>query len=209
MKSLLLVSLLCLAPALTWAADAPAAAGSASAASAKPAAKQAPAKAASKATSDKPVAKKAAPVHHAKTAKAKAKKPEVKAVPEPVPEVVVLTPEEKALAERVYTGRIVCELGAAVQVDPDPKSPGSFFVSGKGFKYHMHPVVAATSAVRLEDQRSGAVWIQIANKSMLMNQKLGQRMADECMSEQQAQVTQAMKTAPAQSLFDSQPVGSR
>lgn len=197
MKSLLLVSLLCLAPALTWAADSSTTGKAASATVAKPVSKTAPPKAA---------AKKTAPTHHAKAAKAK---PEAKAAPDPVPEVVVLTPEEKALAERVYIGRIVCELGATVQVDPDPKSPGSFFVSGKGFKYHMHPVVAATSAVRLEDQRSGAVWIQIANKSMLMNQKLGQRMADECMSEQQAAVTQAMKTAPAPSLFDAQPVGSR
>lgn len=201
MKNLLLASLICLAPALTWAADSAATGQPATTATAKPASKHVATKAA---------VKKAAPTHHAKTTKAKTKaKPEAKAVPEPVPEVVVLTPEEKAIAERVYTGHIVCELGAAVQIDPDPKSPGSFFLSGKGFKYHMHPVVAATSAVRLEDQRSGAVWIQIANKSMLMNQKLGQRMADDCMSEQQAKVTQAMKTAPAQSLFDAQPVGSR
>jgi len=195
MKPLLLASLLCLAPALTWAADSGTSSQSASSASSKPAAQH--------------VTKKAAPAHHAKAVKGKAKKQEAKAAPEPVPEVVVLTPEEKAVSERVYTGHIVCELGASVQIDPDPKSPGSFFVAGKGFNYHMHPVVAATSAVRLEDPRSGAVWIQFANKSMLMNQKLGQRMADDCMSAQQAQVTQAMKAAPAQSLFDSQPVGSR
>ena len=196
MKPLLLTCLLCLAPALAWAADSATLPPHASSASSKSAVK--------------PAAKKAAPAHRAKAAtKSKAKTQEAKAVPEPVPEVIVLTPEEKAVAERVYTGHIVCELGAVVQIDADLKSPGSFFVSGKGFKYHMRPVVAATSAVRLEDQRSGAVWIQIANKSMLMNQKLGQRMADDCMSEQQAQVTQAMKAAPAPSLFDSKPLGSR
>lgn len=205
MKPLLLASLLSLAPALAWAAD-PAATAKPAAAHAATA-KSAPAQGSKPAA--KPVAKKAAPTHQAKAAPNKARKQEVKPAPEPVPEVIVLTPAEKAVSERVYTGHIVCELGASVQVDPDPKSPGSFFVAGKGFKYHMRPVVAATSAVRLEDQRSGAVWIQIANKSMLMNQKLGQRMADECMSEQQAQVTQAMKTAPAQSLFDTPPVGSR
>lgn len=199
MKPLFLASLLWLAPALAWSADAPATAGQAAA---KPAAS-------SKAAAQKAPAKKATSTQHAKPAKGKAQKPVEKAAPEPVPEVVVLTPEEKAISERVYTGRITCELGASVQIDLDPASPGSFFVSGKGFKYHMRPVVAATSAIRLEDPRAGAVWIQIANKSMLMNQKLGQRMADECMSEQQAQVTQAMKSAPAQSLFDSAPVGSR
>ena len=46
------------------------------------------------------------------------------------------------------------------------------------------------------------MWLQIANKSMLMNQKLGQRMADECMSERQNAVAQAMRTNPAPGLFD-------
>ena len=61
----------------------------------------------------------------------------------------------------------------------------------------------ATGAVRLEDQHAGAVWIQIANKSMLMNQKLGQRMADECMSPQQFTVAEGFKKNPPPSLLDS------
>ena len=113
-----------------------------------------------------------------------------------------LTPEELAIAERVHTGRIACELGAFVQVDADPQSPGRFHVEGKGFKYHMAPVATSTGTVRLEDQRAGAVWIQIANKSMLMNQKLGQRMADECMSPAQVTVAEAIKKNPPPSLLD-------
>ncbi|QEA11623.1 hypothetical protein [Comamonas flocculans] len=199
MKPLILASLLVLAPALCWAADASAPAATSAKAAAKPVAKAPARKAPAAAHKAKPT----------KTAKAAAKKPKAEPAAETVPEVIVLTEQERALGERVYTGRIVCELGATVQIDADPASPGAFFVSGRGFKYHMRPVVAATSAVRLEDQKAGAVWIQIANKSMLMNQKLGQRMADECMSEQQAQVTQALKTTPAPSLFDSAPIGSR
>lgn len=116
-----------------------------------------------------------------------------------------LTPDERAIADNVYTGRMACELGAFVEVEPDAQSPGRFYVHGKGFKYHMSPVVSATSAVRLEDQQAGAVWIQIANKSMLMNQKLGQRMADECMSPQQVTVAEAIKKDPPPSLLDSKP----
>jgi len=119
-----------------------------------------------------------------------------------------LTPEELAIAERVHTGRIACELGAFVSVEADAKSPGRFNIEGKGFKYHMAPVATSTGAVRLEDQRAGAVWIQIANKSMLMNQKLGQRLADECMSPQQVAVAEAIKTNPPPSLLD-KPAGSR
>ncbi|ADU99708.1 hypothetical protein HF896_12815 [Alicycliphilus denitrificans] len=113
-----------------------------------------------------------------------------------------LTPQELAIAENVYTGRMACELGAFVEVEADAQSPGRFYVHGKGFRYHMSPVVSVTSAVRLEDQRAGAVWIQIANKSMLMNQKLGQRMADECMSPQQVTVAEAIRKNPPPSLLE-------
>ncbi len=113
-----------------------------------------------------------------------------------------LSPEELAIADNVYTGRMACELGAYVQVERDAQSPGRFYVEGKGFKYHMSPVVSATRAVRLEDQNAGAVWIQIANKSMLMNQKLGQRMADECMGPQQVTVAEGFKKNPPPSLLD-------
>ena len=62
--------------------------------------------------------------------------------------------------------------------------------------------------MRLEDTTAGAVWLQIAYKSMLMNPKLGQRMADECMSPEQYVVAEAIKKAPPQSVFDA-PSGSK
>lgn len=114
-----------------------------------------------------------------------------------------LTPEELAIADKVYVGRMPCELGAYVTVSADNAAPGYFHVEGKGFKYHMAPVVSATGAIRLEDHKAGAVWLQIPNKSMLMNQKIGQRMADECMSAQQVVVAEALKKNPPPSLLDS------
>jgi hypothetical protein len=119
-----------------------------------------------------------------------------------------LSLEELAIAERVHVGRIACELGAFVNVSADKANPGHFQVEGKGFKYRMIPVATTTGAVRLEDTKAGAVWLQIANKSMLMNQKLGQRMADECMSPEQYVVAEAIKKAPPQSVFDA-PSGSK
>ncbi|MES2612174.1 MAG: hypothetical protein V4679_18120 [Pseudomonadota bacterium] len=119
-----------------------------------------------------------------------------------------LSPEEQAIAMRVHTGRIACELGAFVTVTADPAIPGRFHIEGKGFKYHMTPVVTSTGAVRLEDAKGGAVWLQIANKSMLMNQKLGQRLADECMSAEQTLVAEAAKKAPPQSVFDPAPAAT-
>ena len=113
-----------------------------------------------------------------------------------------LNAEEMKLADRVYTGRINCELGKHVNVARDDKNPGHFFVSGQGFNYHMAPVGTSTGVVRLEDPQAGAVWLQIANKSMLMNQKQGKRMADECMSTEQVQVAEAIKKNPPQSLLE-------
>lgn len=114
----------------------------------------------------------------------------------------VLTPAELALAERVYVGQMPCELGASVTVTPDPKTPGYFQMQGRNFSYRMFPVLTSTGAVRLEDPKAGAVWLQLGNKSMLMNQKLGVRLADECMSPDQMMVAQALKTNPAASIFD-------
>ena len=73
----------------------------------------------------------------------------------------------------------------------------------KNLKYRMFPVATSTGAIRLEDQKAGAVWLQLGNKSMLMNQKLGQRLADECMSPQQVAVAESLKLNPAQSVLGS------
>ncbi len=113
-----------------------------------------------------------------------------------------LTPAEMAIAERVYQGRLPCELGAFVTLTPDPKAPGFFNVQVNNLKFRMFPVETTTGAIRLEDKKAGAVWLQLANKSMLMNQKLGQRLADACMSPAQIAVDAALQKAPAQSVLD-------
>ncbi|WP_137895195.1 hypothetical protein [Ramlibacter sp. 2FC] len=119
-----------------------------------------------------------------------------------------LTPAELEIAERVHVGQLPCELGASVTVEGDAKSPGYFNLHGKGFRYRMHPVATSTGAIRLEDPKAGAVWLQLANKSMLMDQKQGRRLADECQSPAQVTVAEALKKNPAPSLIDT-PAGAR
>ena len=113
-----------------------------------------------------------------------------------------LTPAELSIAERVYIGKLPCELGADVTLTADTKNPGYFDVQGKNFKYRMFPVPTTTGAIRLEDRKAGAVWLQLANKSMLMNQKLGTRLADECVSPAQVAVAEAIKLNPPVSVLD-------
>lgn len=202
MKSLIASALLVLAPALALAQTQPATDGKPAAKSvAKPAAKSESksAKSAGKASTAKkaPAAKTEAP----------SSRTQLKSATNQVASGIIaaeaaLSPEELAIAERVHVGRMPCELGAFVNVTADPATPGHFHVEGKGFKYFMAPVATTTGTVRLEDPKGGAVWLQIANKSMLMNQKLGQRLADECMSPQQLVVAEAIKKNPPVSVLE-------
>ena len=105
-------------------------------------------------------------------------------------------------AGEVHTGRMVCELGNSVTVTPDPQQAQTFIVQMKKNTYRMSPVATTTGAVRLEDAQAGAMWLQLPHKSMLMNSKLGQRMADECQSEHQTAVAHRMKLDPPPSLLD-------
>jgi hypothetical protein len=117
-----------------------------------------------------------------------------------------LTPVEFDIATRVYLGKLPCELGANVTLTADEKNPGYFHVEGKNFKYYMFPVATTTGAIRLEDRKAGAVWLQLANKSMLMNHKLGTRLADECASPVQVAVGEALKLNPVSVLDEPKPV---
>ena len=147
----------------------------------------------------KPVAKKKPPVSASRT--------EIKSTAKNMAAGIeaaedALTPKELSIAERVYVGKLPCELGAAVTLTPDAKAPGYFDVQGKNFKYRMFPVSTTTGAIRLEDRKAGAVWLQLANKSMLMNQKIGTRLADECASPEQVAVAEAIKLNPPVSVLD-------
>jgi len=113
-----------------------------------------------------------------------------------------LSPEELAIAERVEVGRVPCELGVVVNVAALATAPGYFDVWGKNFKFKMVPVVSSTGAIRLEDPVAGAVWLQLSNKSMLMNNKTGSRLADACMTPLQVAVADAMAKKPPPNLLE-------
>ena len=116
-----------------------------------------------------------------------------------------MTPAELAIAERVQVGKMPCELGASVTLTADARNPGYFDMQGKNFSYRMFPVATSTGAIRLEDQTAGAVWLQLANKSMLMRQKQGIRLADECTSPAQLEVAQNLKLNPPVSILEALP----
>jgi hypothetical protein len=108
---------------------------------------------------------------------------------------------ELAVAKLVHVGEMPCELGASVRVRA-ARRDGLFVVTTKGYRFLMHPVESRTGAIRLEDAKRGAMWLQLGNKSMLMSQKLGQRLADECQSPQQVTFAEELKRNPRPSILE-------
>lgn len=118
-----------------------------------------------------------------------------------------LNADELAIAARVHKGHLSCEFGVKVSLEADAAQPGYFHLQGKGFRYRMRPVPTTTGAIRLEDAKAGAVWLQLANKSMLMDQKKGRRVADDCANAEQTAFAEHMKTNPLPKLFDTTGMG--
>lgn len=112
-----------------------------------------------------------------------------------------LTDDELALASRVYVGSMACDEGGDVVITSDQANPGFFRVSAGERSYFMHPVVSETGAIRLEDIVAKAMWLQLGNKSMLMDQGLGRRVADGCRGAEQASFSARMLSEPQKRLF--------
>jgi hypothetical protein len=110
---------------------------------------------------------------------------------EPDP-AIKLDDAQLAIAKTIFTGVIQCELGEKVTIKA-MRREGFFFVSRGINRFVMHPEVSRTGAIRLEDPVRGGLWLQLANKSMLMNQKEGKRLADDCQSPEQVAYAKNMK----------------
>lgn len=151
-----------------------------------------------------------APAHHAKTSKKKLKAHphDQKSIEEATPvdddPNVNLTPGELETAKKVYTGDIPCELGQTVHITPH-KRAGFFIVRAGIQRFRMQPVDSRTGAIRLEDPRAGAMWLQLGNKSMLMSQKMGRRLADDCKAPAQVAYGEQLLKHPLPSILDPLP----
>ena len=154
----------------------------------------------------KPAAKSSASKSAASKSPAEVRRSALKAVEEVTPidedPNVTLSVADLAMAERVFVGTIPCELGAFVTLTPSKRRPGFFVVQTGKMRFTMHPVESRTGAIRIEDPKRGAMWLQLGNKSMLMSQKTGQRLADECMSPEQTTLADELKKNPRPGLLD-------
>jgi hypothetical protein len=130
------------------------------------------------------------------TAKAVAKAAPAKKAPPP-PEPVLVDADEAQLAasERAYLGDYACEFKETVRIDKHPKTAGYINVAWKKQVITMKPVLSSTGALRLEDVTGRTLMIQIANKSMLLDTKIGQRLLDDCVHPEQLKLMEAARAA--------------
>lgn len=106
--------------------------------------------------------------------------------------VAEMTQGQLDAASQVHVGDAECEFKQTVHVRAVDGKPGHFELTHKKARYNLVPQETTTGAVRLEDRTAGVVWIQIPAKSMLLNAKIGQRVVDSCMhNEQRAEAARA------------------
>jgi hypothetical protein len=94
-------------------------------------------------------------------------------------------PEQLDAANAAHFGDYDCEFDQKVTLEPHTKAPGYIEMRQKAQAWVMKPVMSSTGALRLEDVKGRMLMIQIANKSMVMDTQLGQRLVDGCVHEKQ------------------------
>jgi hypothetical protein len=102
-----------------------------------------------------------------------------------VAQAQTLSPGQLDAAKNVFVGDAACDGNKQVKLEAVTDKPGTFKLTHAKKSYTLVPEETTTGAVRLEDKKAGIVWIQIPAKSMLMNTKLGQRVADQCVTAEQ------------------------
>jgi hypothetical protein len=73
-----------------------------------------------------------------------------------------------------------CELNQSVHVRTVSQDLKSAVIHWAKKDYTLQSVGTRSGALRFEDAASGLVWIMIPGKSMLLDSRKGQRLADEC-----------------------------
>jgi hypothetical protein len=96
----------------------------------------------------------------------------------------------------VYEGRMACDDKVFVVVVEDLKIPNNFDVLVGKAHYKTKRIPTYSGAIRLEDKSHGIVWLQMANKSMLFNEKAGKRLATNCRNDIQQEAENALQIKP-------------
>lgn len=106
-------------------------------------------------------------------------------VPPPEAPLPAASSEQLDAANVAHLGDYDCEFDQKVTLEPYAKAAGYIEMKQKTKAWVMKPVLSSTGALRLEDVKGRMLMIQIANKSMVMDTQIGQRLVDGCVHEKQ------------------------
>ena len=120
--------------------------------------------------------------------------------------VVASAPATAPAAGEVWAGAYQCEHAEKVSMRPG-QGPDMVELQWKAQRWQMRRVDSRSGAMRLEDASARMVWIQLPNKSMLLDQRQGRRLLDECQHDVQVQTAAQMKNNPPPALFDTRGMG--
>lgn len=93
--------------------------------------------------------------------------------------------DQIAAAAMAHVGAYECEFNETISVGMNPKFDAYLDIRHRKNSWIMRPVLSRTGALRLEDVKGRMLMLQIANKSMLMDTRVGQRVVDNCVHERQ------------------------
>jgi len=126
------------------------------------------------------------------------KKPAIRAVPVVAPLVLPLAASEQLAASAlILFGDYACESDKSLRVSLNPKFDGYVDLLFDKQLFTLKPVLSHTGALRLEDVRGRLLVVQISVKSMVMDVKIGRRLADDCTHETQFENRRKLAAAPA------------
>ncbi|MFM8929448.1 MAG: hypothetical protein ACKOJ7_07900 [Betaproteobacteria bacterium] len=104
--------------------------------------------------------------------------------------------EQRHAFSLAHLGEYQCEFKRMVRVLANPVHEGYVDLHFDKHVVTARPVLSSTGAVRLEDVRGRFLMVQIAFKSMLMDTKIGQRVADDCQHDHHRDARRAAADAP-------------
>lgn len=104
--------------------------------------------------------------------------------------------EQRHAYTLAHLGEYQCEFKRMIRVLAHPKQEGYVDLHFDKQVVTARPVLSSTGAIRLEDVKGRYLMVQIAFKSMLMDTKVGQRVADECLHDAHHDARRAAAEAP-------------
>ncbi len=104
--------------------------------------------------------------------------------------------EQRHAYSLAHLGEYQCEFKRMIRVLAHPRQEGYVDLHFDKQVVTARPVLSSTGAVRLEDVKGRYLMVQIAFKSMLMDTKIGQRVADECLHDAHHDARRAAAEAP-------------